>query len=101
MACGWGEFLAVHGSEARHLAGIDVSDEKVTLARQRLADRIASGTAEVVQGDAAALPWDEGTFTAVTCMDSFVGGDSRLGNLASRLAVGSDDVRIVRAIKPR
>jgi SAM-dependent methyltransferase len=72
VACGWGEFLAVHGSEARHVAGIDVSGEKVTLARQRLADRIAAGTAEVVQGDAAALPWKEGTFSAVTCIDAFI-----------------------------
>lgn len=172
VACGWGEFLAVHASEARRVAGIDVSEEKVTLARQRLADRIASGTAEVVQGDAAALPWKEGTFSAVTCMDAFmfftapervlaevlrvlrpggrmlmqigmkwphglpkhmlhptaqvdvgdeaavrkmvedagfgeisisyglVGGESRLGNLASRLTVGGDELRLVGAVKP-
>jgi ubiquinone/menaquinone biosynthesis C-methylase UbiE len=72
VACGWGEFLAVHGSQAHHVAGIDVSGEKVTLARQRLADRITAGTAEVVQGDAAALPWTEDTFSAVTCMDAFI-----------------------------
>ncbi len=172
VACGWGEFLAVHASQARRVAGIDVSEEKAALARQRLADRIASGTAEVVQGDAAALPWKEGTFSAVTCMDAFaffpapeqvlaevlrvlrpggrmlmqigmkwphgmpkhmlhptahidvsdeaavrkliedagfgevsvsyglVGGDSRLGNLASRLTIGSDEVRLVGAVKP-
>ena len=168
VACGWGEFLAVHGSQAHRVAGIDISGEKVRLARQRLADRIAAGTAEVVQGDAAALPWAEGTFSAVTCMDAFifftvpekvlaevlrvlrpggrmlmqigmkwphgmpehmphpnpfghdysdeaavrkmvedagfgqvsvsyglVGGESRLGNLASRLVGGSDEVRLV------
>lgn len=149
-----------------------MSEEKVTLARQRLADRIASGTAEVVKGDAAALPWKEGTFSAVTCMDAFaflpapervltevlrvlrpggrmlmqigmkwphgmpkhivhptahvdvadeaavrklvenagfgeisisyglVGGENRLGNLASRLTVGSDELRLVGAVKP-
>ena len=173
VACGWGEFLAVHASQARHVAGIDVSGEKATLARQRLADRIASGTAEVVQGDAAALPWKEGTFSAVTCMDAFaffpapervlaevlrvlrpggrmlmqigmkwphgppkhilhptahvnvsdeaavrklvddagfgeisisyglVGGESRPGNLASRLTTGSDELRLVGAVKPQ
>lgn len=172
-ACGWGEFLAVHASKARRVAGIDVSEEKVTLARQRLADRIASGTAEVVQGDAAALPWKEGTFSAVTCMDAFpffpapervlaevlrvlrpggrmlmqigmkwphgmpkhilhptshvdvsdeadvrkmveeagfgeisisyglVGGENRLGNLACRLTAGSDELRLVGAVKPQ
>ncbi len=71
VACGWGEFLVVHGAQARRVAGIDWSEEKVRLARERLADRIAAGTAEVVHGDATALPWDEGTFSAVTCMDAF------------------------------
>lgn len=48
-----------------------MSEEKVTLARARLADRIASGTAEVVRGDATTLPWEDGTFSAVTCLDAF------------------------------
>jgi ubiquinone/menaquinone biosynthesis C-methylase UbiE len=72
VACGWGEFLAVHGSQAHRVAGIDISAEKVRLARQRLADRIPAGTAEIVQGDAACLPWAEGAFSAVTCMDAFI-----------------------------
>ena len=141
------------------------------MARERLADRIAAGTAEVAHGDAAALPWDDGTFSAVTCMDAFPffldpqrvlteilrvlrpggrmvmqigmrwpdgppkhimhptshvdvsdedavgmlvedagfsevsisygpGSSGRVGNLADRLLVGSDEVRIVRAVKP-
>jgi len=172
VACGWGEFLAAYASNARSVAGIDVSEEKVRLARQRLADRIAAGTGEVVQGDAATLPWEEGTFNAVTCMDAFpffptpervmaevlrvlrpggrmlmqigmkwpdgppkhmphptsavagdeaalrrmvedagfrdvsmsfgfVGGESRLGNLVSRLTAASDELRFVGAVKPR
>ncbi len=170
VACGWGEFLAVYASNARSVAGIDASEEKVRLARQRLADRIAAGTGEVVRGDAAALPWEEGTFSAVTCMDAFpffaapervmaevfrvlraggrmwmqigmrwpdrppkhlphptspvadevalrrmvedagfrevsfsyglVGGESRLGNLVSRLTSASDELRLVGAVKP-
>lgn len=71
VACGWGEFLVVHGRTARRVAGIDWSEEKAGLARERLADRIAAGTADVVHGDASNLPWDDGTFTAVTCMDAF------------------------------
>ena len=71
VACGWGEFLVVHGSQARRVAGIDWSQEKVVLARERLADRIAAGTGEVAHGDAAEMPWDDGTFSAVTCMDAF------------------------------
>ncbi len=71
VACGWGEFLAVHAPRARRVAGIDWSEKKVGLARERLADRIAEGTAEVAHGDAAELPWEDGTFSAVTCMAAF------------------------------
>lgn len=71
VACGWGEFLVVYAPRARRVAGIDWSEEKVALARERLADRLASGTAEVVVGDATSMPWDDDTFTAATCMDAF------------------------------
>jgi SAM-dependent methyltransferase len=71
VACGSGEFLAVHGARARRVAGIDLSAEKAELARQRLAERIAAGTAEVVRGDAAAMPWADGSFSAVSCNDAF------------------------------
>lgn len=172
VACGSGDFLAVHAAQARRVAGIDLSEGKVALARERLANRIASGAAQVVQGDAANLPWEEATFSAVTCMDAFeyfpapdrvlaevrrvlrpggrivmtmgmkwphgrperllgrmadfdyadeaavrtlvedagfgevsisygqVGGENRLANLAWRLALGSDEHRLVRAVKP-
>lgn len=171
VACGWGEFLTVQGATARSVAGIDHSEEKVAFARERLVDRVAAGTAEVVQGDAAVLPWAEERFSAVTCMDAFsffpapervlsevfrvlrpsgrmvmqiganfpkgvpttlkhpgvkqyddeaevrdmvedagfvdveftyvpVGGASRAGNFASRVMMGTDEERIVRAVKP-
>jgi SAM-dependent methyltransferase len=71
VACGWGEFLVVHAAQARRVAGIDWSEAKVRLARERLADRVAAGTAEVVHGDATVLPWAEAMFSAVTLMDAF------------------------------
>jgi SAM-dependent methyltransferase len=71
VGCGWGGFLVEHGSPVRYVAGLDRSDEKVRLARERLAERIAGGTAEVVLGDAAALPWEDGRFSAVACIDAF------------------------------
>jgi ubiquinone/menaquinone biosynthesis C-methylase UbiE len=71
VACGWGEFLVTYASEARRVAGVDVTPAKVALARGRLADRIADGTAEVVVADASRLPWPDDSFTAVTCMDAF------------------------------
>ncbi len=73
VGCGSGAFLARHASQVRRVAGIDLSDLQVELARRNLADRIAAGTADIVKGDAAALPWPDGTFTVVTSMESFEG----------------------------
>ncbi len=71
VACGSGAFLADHAALVRRVAGIDLSDLQVDLARRRLRDRIAAGTAEVVAGDAAALPWPDASFTVVTSMAAF------------------------------
>jgi SAM-dependent methyltransferase len=71
VACGAGYFLARHASHVAHVAGIDLSEAKATLAREHLEDRIAAGTAEIVTGDAEALPWGDGRFTAVTFVDAF------------------------------
>jgi SAM-dependent methyltransferase len=71
VACGGGYFLTESAARVRHVAGIDLSGPKVEIARRRLADRIAAGTAEVVEGDAGALPWEDGRFTAVSCSDAF------------------------------
>jgi hypothetical protein len=40
---------------------------QIRMARRRNRERIAAGTAEIVQGDAAALPWENGRFSAVAC----------------------------------
>jgi SAM-dependent methyltransferase len=71
VACGAGYFLTESAAHVGHIAGVDLSEPKAALARQRLADRIAAGTAEVAQGDAGALPFEEGRFSAVTCSDAF------------------------------
>ncbi len=71
VACGAGYFLTESASHVGHVAGVDLSERKVGLAKRRLGERIAAGTAEVAKGDAGALPWEEGRFTAVTCMDAF------------------------------
>jgi len=170
VACGEGAFLVGHASHVHRVAGIDLAPVKYELARRRLADRIAEGTAEIARGDAAALPWPTGRFSVVTCMDalslmpepehvlaemcrvlrpggraviqvgwrvpdgtptrrvlgtfwvwgetearrmteaagfgdvaiSYVryGGNNRLGNFLVRRTLGSDEVRIVMAVKP-
>ncbi len=71
VACGAGYFLTEFAPHVAHVAGIDLSEPKVRLARRRLADRIASGTAEIAEGNALALPWEDARFTAVGCIDAF------------------------------
>jgi len=71
VACGSGIFLTEQTAHVRYVAGLDLSDIQVGLARQRMVDRLAAGTAEIVQGDVGALPWPEARFTVVTCMGSF------------------------------
>ena len=39
------------------------------MARQRLTERIAAGTAEVVLGDAMTLPWEDGRFSVVSSLN--------------------------------
>lgn len=70
VACGSGVFLTTQAAHVRYVAGLDLSDIQVSLARRRLDDRIRAGTAEIVTGDAAALPWEDGRFSVVTCMGS-------------------------------
>ena len=70
VACGAGNFLARHATHVHRVSGLDISGIRTAMARKRLADRMGAGTAQIVTGDAGALPWPDGTFTAVTCMAS-------------------------------
>jgi SAM-dependent methyltransferase len=65
VGCGSAKLLADHASQVRHVAGLDLSEIQVKMARQRLAERIAAGTAEIVLGDAMSLPWEDGRFSVV------------------------------------
>jgi SAM-dependent methyltransferase len=69
VGCGSGALLQDHAGGVRYVAGLDASQIQVGLARQRLAGRIAEGTAEIVLGDAAALPWQDGRFSAVASLN--------------------------------
>lgn len=69
VGCGAGVLLRDRAAGPRYVAGIDASEIQVGLARQRLAERIAAGTAQIVLGDAAALPWQDGRFSAVASLN--------------------------------
>jgi ubiquinone/menaquinone biosynthesis C-methylase UbiE len=67
VACGAGVFLRRRAGHVCRVAGIDHSDVSIRMARRVLRDRLADGSAELVEGDAVVLPWPDETFTAVSC----------------------------------
>jgi SAM-dependent methyltransferase len=69
VGCGSAVFLDDQAAHVRYVAGLDASHIQVGLARRRLRQRIAAGTAQVVLGDATALPWPDGRFSAVTSLN--------------------------------
>jgi len=60
VGCGTGAYTAMTSLHGWTATGIDVSEDMLRLARQR--------GVEVVRGDAAALPFDDGSFDAVISM---------------------------------
>jgi ubiquinone/menaquinone biosynthesis C-methylase UbiE len=68
VACGGGAFLNGYAQDVGRVAGLDRSDIQLKLARRRLGKRLKEGTVEIVKGDAAALPWDDDSFSVVTCL---------------------------------
>ena len=70
VGCGSAKFFSDHATDVRYVAGIDASELQLTMARERMAGRIAAGTAEIVLGDAAALPWEDDRFSVITSIDA-------------------------------
>jgi SAM-dependent methyltransferase len=69
VGCGSARLLDDHAGHVRHVAGLDASDIQVGMARRRLAGRIAAGTAEIVEGSAVLLPWEDGRFSVVSSLN--------------------------------
>ena len=68
IGCGPGAFLAIKAQDARRVVGLDASPLMLRVAEKRLADRIAAGTARLVLGSAAELPFGDGEFSTVTAI---------------------------------
>ncbi len=69
IGCGSARLLADQAAHVRHVAGLDASEIQVGMARKRLADRIAAGTAEIVLGNAMTLPWEDGRFSVASSLN--------------------------------
>jgi ubiquinone/menaquinone biosynthesis C-methylase UbiE len=72
VACGNGAFLRKHAGHTRSIAGLDLSEAAIAGARRAHRRRIADGSAELVQGEASALPWSDDRFSAVCVLGSFM-----------------------------
>jgi SAM-dependent methyltransferase len=70
VGCGSARLLAEHASHVRYVAGLDASEIQVRMARRRLAGRLAAGSAQIVLGDTARLPWQDDRFSVVTSLNT-------------------------------
>ena len=70
IGCGPGAFLAAKAQHVRRVVGLDPSQVMLREAERRLADRLAAGTARLVTGNAAELPFEDGEFSAVTALNA-------------------------------
>ena len=68
IGCGPGGFAAAKAQHVGRVVGLDTSPLMLRAAERRLADRIAAGTAELVLGNAAQLPFGDSTFSAATAI---------------------------------
>lgn len=81
VGCGNGYFLKNFACQAHSIAGIDLSELSVELAIKKNKERVDGRTAEFFQGEASKLPWNDGHFSAVTSMGSFLGFPEPLESL--------------------
>jgi ubiquinone/menaquinone biosynthesis C-methylase UbiE len=69
VGCGSGGFLQHAAGRVRYVAGLDMSEIQVEMGRERLRDQIDGRAAELVLGDAEALPWRDGRFSAIASLN--------------------------------
>ena len=68
IGCGPGAFLASKARHVRRVVGLDPSRTMLREAEQRLADRLAGGTARLVPASSAVLPFNDDEFSAATAI---------------------------------
>lgn len=99
IACGGGYFLKKYASHVCSVAGLDLSEVQIRMAKRKLKKRIAAGTAEIVHGEASQLPWEDNRFSVVTSMGSFIGFPKPLDSLKEMHRVLRLDGRVVLSIE--
>lgn len=72
ICCGGGTLLQMALQTVKQAAGLDYSPDMIALTRENNAQAIAEGRLDLRQGDAAALPWDDGVFDAVANANALI-----------------------------
>jgi len=68
---GSGLFIKKYASRVARIAGLDLSEEMVNMARSINKKLIESGKAEFKQGNVSSLPWGDGEFSVVVGIETF------------------------------
>jgi SAM-dependent methyltransferase len=68
---GSGLFIKKYASHVARIAGLDLSEEMVSMARSINRKLIESGKAEFKQGNVSSLPWGESEFSVVVGIETF------------------------------
>jgi SAM-dependent methyltransferase len=94
VGCGSGQTLVdfeTWGAKRGHLAGIELDPERARAARERLSAADDGPSAELREGDAAELPWPDGTFDVVFQATTL----SSILDVALRRRVASEMARVL------
>jgi ubiquinone/menaquinone biosynthesis C-methylase UbiE len=99
VACGNGYFLKKYASHVHSVAGLDLSELVVKMAKKKHRGRIKAGTAEFVHGDASQLPWEDSRFSVATSMGSFTSFPKPLESLKEIYRVLRPGGRVIVSIE--
>jgi len=66
-----GLFIKIYASHVEKIAGIDYSEDMLSLANNINKNLVKSGKAEFKLGDAVSLPWENNEFSAVVGIETF------------------------------
>ncbi|MBA7653521.1 2-methoxy-6-polyprenyl-1,4-benzoquinol methylase [subsurface metagenome] len=99
VACGNGYFLKKYASHVHSVAGLDLSELMVKMAKKKHRGRIKAGTAEFVHGEASQLPWEDNKFSVATTMGSFTAFPKPLESLKEMYRVLRSGGRVIVSIE--
>ncbi len=99
VACGNGYFMNKYASHVHSVAGLDLSELVVKMAKKKHRGRIKAGTAEFVHGDASQLPWEDSRFSVATTMGSFTSFPKPLESLKEMYRVLRPGGRVIVSIE--